>query len=120
LYTEGETGKMFTSNYVTSGVFFVAALRNNAGHQQQPTPSQTPETSPRAEIKQSTSAPGKQHKRGQSVLAPSVNGQPLDNILRVVTVVQQIMTEFRGAISEKDKIVAITKIVLNLLNQDSH
>jgi hypothetical protein len=32
-------------------------------------------------------------------------------MLRVVTVVQQIMTEFSGAVSEEDKIVAIAKIV---------
>jgi hypothetical protein len=44
---------------------------------------------------------------------------PLDNILRVVTVVQQIMTEFSGAVSE-GKIVAITKIVLNPMKQNYH
>jgi hypothetical protein len=38
----------------------------------------------------------------------------------VVTAVQQIMTEFNGALSEEDKIVAITKIVLNLMKQDGH
>jgi hypothetical protein len=27
------TGKVFTSNYITSGLTFAAALRNNAGHQ---------------------------------------------------------------------------------------
>jgi hypothetical protein len=41
-------------------------------------------------------------------------------MLRVVTAVQQIMTEFNGALSEEDKIVAITKIVLNLMKQDGH
>jgi hypothetical protein len=41
-------------------------------------------------------------------------------MLRVVTVVQQITTEFSGAVSEEDKIVAITKIVLNLMKQDGH
>jgi hypothetical protein len=41
-------------------------------------------------------------------------------MLRVVTVVQQIMTEFSGAVSEEDKIVAITKIVLNLMKQNGH
>jgi hypothetical protein len=41
-------------------------------------------------------------------------------MLRVVTAVQQIMTEFNGAVSEEDKIVAITKIVLNLMKQDGH
>jgi hypothetical protein len=53
--------------------------------------------------------------RGQSVRAATVNSQPLDTMLRVVTVVQQIMTEFNGAVSEEDKIVAITRIVLNLM-----
>jgi hypothetical protein len=38
----------------------------------------------------------------------------------VVTVVQQIMTEFIGAVSEEDKIVAITKIVLNIMKQNGH
>jgi hypothetical protein len=41
-------------------------------------------------------------------------------MLRVVMIVQQIMTEFHGAVSEEDKIVAITKIVLNLMNQNGH
>jgi hypothetical protein len=38
-------------------------------------------------------------------------------MLRVVTAVQQIMTEFNGTVSEEDKIVAITKIVLNLIRR---
>jgi hypothetical protein len=38
----------------------------------------------------------------------------------MVTAVQQIITEFNGAVSEEDKIVAITKIVLNLIKQDGH
>jgi hypothetical protein len=36
-------------------------------------------------------------------------------MLRVVTVVQQIKTQFNGAVSEEAKIVAITNIVLNLM-----
>jgi hypothetical protein len=39
-------------------------------------------------------------------------------MLTVLTTVQQIMTEFRGAVSEQDKVLAITKIVINLLNQN--
>jgi hypothetical protein len=38
----------------------------------------------------------------------------------VVTVVQQIMTECNGAVLEEGKIVAITKIVLNLMEQNGH
>jgi hypothetical protein len=55
----------------------------------------------------------------QSVRAPKVNSAPLDNMLRVVTIVQQIMTEFNGVVS-KDKIVAITRIVLNIMKQNGH
>jgi hypothetical protein len=57
----------------------------------------------------------RQKDAGQSVPATNVNSQPLDNMLRVVTVVQQITTQFNGALSDEDKIVAITEIVLNLL-----
>jgi hypothetical protein len=39
----------------------------------------------------------------------------------VVTEVQQIMTEFNVAVLEEEaKIVAITKIVLNLMDQNGH
>jgi hypothetical protein len=72
------------------------------------------------EVKLSTPASRQQQDVGQSVRAPTVNSQPLDNVLRVVTVVQQIMTEFNGAVSEEDKIVVITKIVLNLMIQNGH
>jgi hypothetical protein len=37
-----------------------------------------------------------------------------------VTVAQQIMTECNGAVLEKAKMVAITKIVLNLMQQTGH
>jgi hypothetical protein len=69
-------------------------------------------------LKLSTPASGQQQKAGQSVRAPTVNSQPLDNMLRVVTLIQQIMAEFIGAMSGEDKIVAITKIVLNLKKQN--
>jgi hypothetical protein len=51
--------------------------------------------------KQSVPAPAPQQKSGQSVRAPIVNSQPLDNMLRVVTVVQQIMAEFNGAVRRR-------------------
>jgi hypothetical protein len=38
----------------------------------------------------------------------------------VVLVLQQIMTEFNGAVSEEAKILAITKIVLNLMEHSGH
>jgi hypothetical protein len=76
---------------------------------------------PPAGVKSSSPASGHQKKKaGQLVWAPTVNIQLLDNILRVETVVQQIMTEFNGAVSQEDKIVAITKIILNLMKQNGH
>jgi hypothetical protein len=36
----------------------------------------------------------------------------------VATAFQQIMTEFNGAESEEDRIVAVTKIVLKLMKQN--
>jgi hypothetical protein len=57
-----------------------------------------------------------QQATGQSVGAPNVNSSPLDNsVLRIVTVLLQFLTEFKGAVSEEKKIVDITKIFLNLI-----
>jgi hypothetical protein len=57
----------------------------------------------------------------QSVWAPNAKSLPLDEILEVVlTIVWQIMTEFNGAMLEEAEIVAITKIVLNLMEQNGH
>jgi hypothetical protein len=41
-------------------------------------------------------------------------------MLKVVIVVQQITTEVSGALSQEEQIVAITKIVLKLMNQNGH
>jgi hypothetical protein len=111
---------VFSSNHATPGVSFAAALRGSTAQQQQRQARQVPGANPPAGEKLSTPAPGEQQKAGQSVRAPTINGQPLDNMLRVVTAVQQIMTEFSGAVSEEDKIVAITKIVLNFIKQNGH
>jgi hypothetical protein len=54
-----------------------------------------------------------QEKTGQPVQAPNINSQAPENILKVAAVVHQIMTESNGAVSEEDKIVAITKKCLN-------
>jgi hypothetical protein len=65
-----------------------------------------------------------QHKHqttGQSVRTPNENSLPLNNKLKVtVTVAQQLMTEFNGAVLEAAKIVVITKIVLNLIQKNGH
>jgi hypothetical protein len=41
-------------------------------------------------------------------------------MLRIVTVVQQFVTEFNGAVTEEDKTMIITRIVLNLMKQNDN
>jgi hypothetical protein len=48
----------------------------------------------------------------KSVCTPDINSLPLDNMSRMVTVLQKIMTEFNGAVSEEAKIMVITKTKL--------
>jgi hypothetical protein len=42
------------------------------------------------------------------------------DMFRMVAAVQQFMTEFNCAVSEEEKMVAITKIVSNLMKQNDH
>jgi hypothetical protein len=117
-----------TQNRNRKGVFFCPhhprrLLRGGTPRQRRSAgPSGTPRSNGRSTSSRKTvSRPQRRNKKQvQSVRAAIVNSQPLDNMLRVVSVVQQIMTEFSGALSEEDKIVAITKIVLKLMNQNGH
>jgi hypothetical protein len=113
------TGRLFSYNTITPGVSFAAALRGGSAQKEQPQATKLPVVTPPTEAGSKLS-PGRQQKSGQSVRAPSVNKQPNDDMLTAVTIVQQIMTEFRGTVSDEDKILAITKIVFNLMNQNGH
>jgi hypothetical protein len=90
---------VFSSKLVKLSVSFVAAIR---GHNDQKLHRQ-------AAASASTSVPKpskiKQQGTGQSVPAP-------------VTVVQQIITDLKGAVSEQAKIFTITKTVFNLMKED--
>jgi hypothetical protein len=57
---------------------------------------------------------------GQSAQASSATTSSLDDMFKVAAIVQQIMKEVNKAVSEENKIVAITKIVLNLMKQNGH
>lgn len=50
---------------------------------------------------------------GQSVQAKSVTNSSLNDMFKVADIVQQIVTELNGAVTEEHNIVAITRIVLN-------
>jgi hypothetical protein len=55
------------------------------------------------------------HTPGQTVPAPNMDSVPIDNMVKAVTVVQQIMAEFNNAMSMEAKIQAITSIVLTFM-----
>jgi hypothetical protein len=98
---------------------FTAALRGKTEEQQQP---QTHQVAGPATMEPTVpvALPQKeQQKAGHSVRASNVNSLSLDKMLKVVvTVVEQIMTESNGAVLEEAKILAITKTVLNLMEQN--
>jgi hypothetical protein len=111
---------LISSNLTTPGTSFAAALRGKTEEQQQPQahqvvgPTTVEPRVPAALPKQ------EQQKAGQSVRAPNVNSLFLDKMLKiVVTVVLQIMA-LNGAVLEESKILVITKIVLNLTEQNGH
>jgi hypothetical protein len=92
------TGRVFSTNPVTPGVSFAAALRGDASQDQRPLTRQLPVAVPPAARKSSVTAPVQGQETGQSVQSPNVSSHPSDNMLKVVTVVQQIMTEVSGAL----------------------
>jgi hypothetical protein len=98
------TGRVFSSSQPTPGQTFAAVIRSNSLnlsrsqlHRPAPSPLRHNQQAPR-----------------QSVQAPNANSSSLNDKFTVVaTIFQQIMTEFDGAESEEDRIVAITETVLN-------
>jgi hypothetical protein len=97
------TGRVFSSVRINPGLSFAAALRGS-GDQQQPQPqtTQVPVAPPPTTARQNLTAPTLQQ-TDQSLHEPLVNSQPIDNMLKVVTIVQQIMTEVSGAQSQEEK-----------------
>jgi hypothetical protein len=59
------------------------------------------------------------HKTDQSVRAPTVSSLPLDNMFKVVSVIQQSMTQFSNAETEETRTMVITKLVLYIMKQNS-
>jgi hypothetical protein len=112
------TGRVFSSNLTNKSTSYSVALRNKTEEQQQPRtyhmagPDKFEHRVPAALPKH------KQKKTSQSIRVPNINSLSMDKILKVVvTVVQQIMTESNGAMLEEAKVLAITRIVLNPMEQ---
>jgi predicted component of type VI protein secretion system len=118
---------LFCSSHTTPGLTFAMVLRSNTQQRQQQQP-QLPQQPQQPSVAQACTArvgdlsapPPLSHEQQQlpSQLdqAPNAISSSVNDMLKVVaTVVQQIMTELIGAESEEDRIMAITKIVLNLM-----
>jgi hypothetical protein len=120
------TGRVFSSNLTTPGVSSAAALRGRTEEQQQPQTHQVDQVAVAGPATMEPRVPAAlaRHEQlitGQSVRALNVNSLPLDKMLKaLVTVVQDIMTEFISAVLEEAKIVVIAKVVLNLMEQNGH
>jgi hypothetical protein len=101
----------FSWNFITQALSFAAAMRGEK--------STTPTLQEAAEGPKNSPlvATKRQHEPGPSIPANNVNSLPLDNMFRAVSAVQQIMTELSGAACEESKILAITKIVFNLMKR---
>jgi hypothetical protein len=108
------------SNYTTPGQSFAATLQNKVEQQQQPQIHRVPAGRSCRSRKEERPISCATAKCRSVIPAPDASSLPLDNMFIVVPVVQQIMTEFNGAASKEDKIVAITKIVLDLMEQNGH
>jgi hypothetical protein len=103
-------GRVFSSKPVKPHLWFAQALR---GQGSQPLNEEAPASSnyEPAAIKVNV------QKTGQPVQAPTVNSDPLE-MIRALSVVQQIMAELKGAASEEDKFLSVAKIVFKLMKQN--
>jgi hypothetical protein len=102
------TGKVFSSNFTKPTVSFAAALRGQTEQQKQQEEAASGSETPKLGRKE----------RGQSVPAPIVNSEPQDKAFRALALVQEIMKELKGAVSQKDMVLAIRKIVITLMKED--
>jgi hypothetical protein len=117
------TGRVFSSHLTTQGVSFAAALRSSPDQLQRPHPHNAAAAGPATAEQRRIQAPMQQQQQntGQSAQASNGNSASLDNMFRVASVVQQItrMMGLNDAVSEEQKIVAIIKIVMKLINSNT-
>jgi hypothetical protein len=97
---------------------FAEALQSKADQTQQSHPRQAAAAATVTVDQPRVQTSSQWQEAGQSAQAPIANSLSLDNMVRVVPVVQQFMTEFDDAVSKEAKIHAISKIVLTLLEQN--
>jgi hypothetical protein len=105
---------MFFSKFTSPELPYTDALHQDTQHHQ-PQALQTDGKRMRHPVQQHLPQQEIQ-KTGLSVQAPSSSN---NDILNVIIVVQQMITQLSEAVSEKDKITVITKMALNLMKQNN-
>jgi hypothetical protein len=117
------TGRVLSSNLTTPGMSLAVALRGRTEEAQQSQTHQVAVAGPATvELRVPVAlSQNEQQATSQLIWVPNVNNFSLDKMLKIVlTVVLRVMTECNGAVSQEDKIQAITNIVLNLTEQNGH
>jgi hypothetical protein len=94
------SGRTFFSEFTSPQQSYAAALLQDTQHEQPQTTQREQQYLPQKEFQ----------KTGLSVQAPSSSSNDT-----VATVVHQIMTELSKAVSEEDRVMVITKLILNLM-----
>jgi hypothetical protein len=112
------TGRVFSSNIITPGVPFAAALRGDTTQHVHPQAWHLPVATPsrRCGIEPVGSWTKVRSVRLGCNCKQPTSGQYVESS----NCSTANMTEFNSAVSEEEKIVAITKIVLNLMKQNDH
>jgi hypothetical protein len=107
---------VFATRLATPTVSFEEALKGQKNAQQQQT---QPFTEGGEKKKKKKEKPNKGKQRDQpGQTAGNNHTSCLDNMFKVVNVVQHIMSELNESVSEEGKIMVITKIVMKLLNNE--
>jgi hypothetical protein len=96
------SGRVLSSNPVSSHLSFAAALRGQGNQQLQE------EAPANISNPEATTTKTNVQKTGQSVQAPLVNSETLD-MVRALTVVEQIMSDLKGAAFDEAKFFAHSK-----------
>jgi hypothetical protein len=95
---KGAPWRTFSSNYVTPGQSFAEALRSKSGQQPPMLQAQQARATAAEPMRGPPPVAQQAQPAGQSVQTSNVNSVSLDDMFKVVAVVQQIMTELNGAV----------------------
>jgi hypothetical protein len=116
--TKKTTGRVFSSRLATPTVFFAEAVKGQQRSQPQQIQNPTATTGGADITEKQNTEKEKEQPVQPGRTTGNDNVSTLDNIFKAATIVQKIMTGLNDALSEEDKIITITKIVMKLINHE--